>query len=48
MVLLVFPLYILDYKAVHVKKKKKKRASQRKKKKTMAWGVTWGEKLHPF
>lgn len=47
MVLLVFPLYILDYKAVHVKKKKK-RASQRKKKKTMAWGVTWGEKLHPF
>lgn len=47
MVLLVFPLYILDYKAVHVKKKKK-RASQRKKKKMMAWGVTWGEKLHPF
>lgn len=32
MVLLVFPLYILDYKAVHVKKKKKKSKPEKKEK----------------
>ena len=32
MVLLVFPLYILDYKAVHEKKKKKKSKPEKKEK----------------